>query len=205
MGVNNPAVKASVEDGMEIHPEKPIDQHEIVAQMNSLDPPVTPEEERRVRRKIDMRLPPFLLILYVFTWLDRSALGNAALMNIKEDLGFSSSQFSLAVSMFFIGTCIADPFTNIGMRYIRPSYYLAGAMVCEYLQNFYYVEGAKANQYSDHLGYICHTASGCGQPSGHVCNPLLSGNIRGSFHFGCAIPDHCSLSTGRKSGTSPVL
>lgn len=59
-----------------------------------------------------------------------AASGNAALMNIKEDLGFSGAQFSLAVSMFFVGTCVADLFTNIGMRYIRPSLYLSGAMVC---------------------------------------------------------------------------
>lgn len=104
-------------------------QHEIVNRMNNLEPPVTAEEEKAVRRKIDMRLPPFLLVLYMFTWLDRGALGNAALMGIREDLGFSSSQFSLAVSMFFVGTAIADLFTNVGMRYIRPSYYLAGAMV----------------------------------------------------------------------------
>lgn len=110
------------------HPEKQ-SQNEIVNRINNLDPPVTAEEERAVRRKIDMRLPPFLLVLYMFTWLDRGALGNAALMGIREDLGFSSSQFSLAVSMFFVGTAIADLFTNIGMRYVRPSYYLAGAMV----------------------------------------------------------------------------
>ncbi|KAK2025192.1 major facilitator superfamily transporter [Colletotrichum zoysiae] len=105
------------------------DVHDIVARMNNLDPPVTPEEARRVRRKIDLRLPPFLLVLYMFTWLDRGALGNAALMGIREDLGMSSRQFSLAVSMFFVGTCIADLFTNICMRYIRPSLYLATAMV----------------------------------------------------------------------------
>ncbi|KAK1992751.1 major facilitator superfamily transporter [Colletotrichum falcatum] len=105
------------------------DDDDIVARMNNLDPPVTPEEARRVRRKIDLRLPPFLLVLYMFTWLDRGALGNAALMGIREDLGFSSRQFSLAVSMFFVGTCIADLFVNIGMRYVRPSLYLATAMI----------------------------------------------------------------------------
>ncbi|KAK1471685.1 major facilitator superfamily transporter [Colletotrichum abscissum] len=114
------------------HSEAPLEVHadeDIVARMNNLDPPVTPEEERRVRRKIDMRLPPFLLILYMFTWLDRGALGNAALMGMKEDLGFTSRDFSLAVSMFFVGTAISDLFTNIGMRYIRPSVYLATAMI----------------------------------------------------------------------------
>lgn len=47
----------------------------MVARLNTLDPPVTPEEEKRVKRKIDLRLPPFLLVLYIFTWLDRGALG----------------------------------------------------------------------------------------------------------------------------------
>ena len=118
-------------DAEGIHVEKPRGaQHELVERMNNLDPPVTLDEEKKVRRKIDLRLPPFLLVLYMFTWLDRGALGNAALMNIREDLAFSSAQFSLAVSMFFVGTCVADLFTNIGMRYIRPSLYLAGAMVC---------------------------------------------------------------------------
>ncbi|PSN60608.1 major facilitator superfamily transporter [Corynespora cassiicola Philippines] len=97
--------------------------------MNNLSPPVTPEEAAKVRRKIDLRLPPFLLVLYMFTWLDRGALGNAALMGIREEMPLTGPQFSLAVSMFFVGTCIADLFTNIGMKYIRPSWYLAGAMI----------------------------------------------------------------------------
>ncbi|KAK4938531.1 hypothetical protein LTR10_021063 [Elasticomyces elasticus] len=112
-----------------LHVEKVPDHEDLVARLNTLDPPVTPEEEKRVLRKIDLRLPPFLLILYMFTWLDRGALGNAALMGIKTDLKLSGPQYSLAVSMFFVGTCIADLFTNIGMRYIRPSLYLAGAMI----------------------------------------------------------------------------
>lgn len=57
------------------HVEKVPEHEQLVARMNTLDPPVTPDEERRVKRKIDLRLPPFLLVLYMFTWLDRGALG----------------------------------------------------------------------------------------------------------------------------------
>lgn len=49
--------------------------NELVNRMNNLDPPVTPEEEKKLLRKIDLRLPPFLFVLYMFTWLDRGALG----------------------------------------------------------------------------------------------------------------------------------
>jgi hypothetical protein len=60
-----------------VHAEKAPVIDELVEYMNNLDPPPTPEEVNKVARKIDMRLPPFLFILYVFTWLDRGALGTA--------------------------------------------------------------------------------------------------------------------------------
>lgn len=62
-------------DAHTVHVEKVPEHEDLVSRMNTLDPPVTPEEEKRVKRKIDLRLPPFLLILYMFTWLDRGALG----------------------------------------------------------------------------------------------------------------------------------
>ncbi|ODV92480.1 hypothetical protein CANCADRAFT_22840 [Tortispora caseinolytica NRRL Y-17796] len=77
---------------------------------------------------MDLRLPPFVMLLYIVTWLDRSSLGNAALMNIQEDLNMSSSQFSFAVSIFYIGTLVADPFVNLGLHFFRPSLYIASAM-----------------------------------------------------------------------------
>ena len=55
--------------------EKVTEHEQLVDRLNNLNPPVTEEEMRRVRRKIDLRLPPFLLVLYIFTWLDRGALG----------------------------------------------------------------------------------------------------------------------------------
>lgn len=58
-----------------VHVEKAPETDELVDRMNNLDPPVSEEEIKKVARKIDMRLPPFLFILYVFTWLDRGALG----------------------------------------------------------------------------------------------------------------------------------
>lgn len=58
-----------------VHMEKAPVIDELVEYMNNLDPPPSEEEVRKVVRKIDMRLPPFLFILYVFTWLDRGALG----------------------------------------------------------------------------------------------------------------------------------
>ena len=65
-----------------VHLEKVPDEEDIVARMNNLDPPVTREEEKKLVRKIDLRLPPFLFVLYMFTWLDRGALGKVEVLSL---------------------------------------------------------------------------------------------------------------------------
>lgn len=94
-----------------------------------LDPPVSPDEERRVRRKIDFRLPPLLCLVYFCTWLDRGNIGNAALMGLETDIGLTGARYSLAVAVFFIGTCVGDLGTNLGMRFVRPSVWVSCAMI----------------------------------------------------------------------------
>ncbi len=46
-------------------------------------------------RQIDKRLIPPLAILYLFSYLDRSALANASIFGFREDLGLSSVQYNL--------------------------------------------------------------------------------------------------------------
>jgi hypothetical protein len=74
-----------------VHVEKVAEHEQLVDRLNNLDPPVTPEEVRRVRRKIDLRLPPFLLVLYIFTWLDRGALGEFAQLRLQDRNAKSSN------------------------------------------------------------------------------------------------------------------
>lgn len=67
--------KTMTADSEGVYVEKAQGQSELVHRMNNLDPPVSPEEEKKLLRKIDLRLPPFLFVFYMFTWLDRGALG----------------------------------------------------------------------------------------------------------------------------------
>ncbi|KAJ5825864.1 hypothetical protein N7474_003002 [Penicillium riverlandense] len=63
-----------------------------------------PEEEKKLRRKIDRRLLPILCITYAFLYADKVLLGQAALFGMKEDLGLNiGNRFSLASSLFYIG------------------------------------------------------------------------------------------------------
>jgi MFS transporter, ACS family, tartrate transporter len=61
-----------------------------------------PEVGHAARAKIVWRLLPFLFLLYVANYLDRTNLANAVL-GMKGDLGLSDSVFGTASGIFFIG------------------------------------------------------------------------------------------------------
>src|SRR5512135_1627250 len=53
------------------------------------------------RRIVGLRLLPFLFILYIVNYVDRTNLAYAA-MGMSRDLGFSDRVFGLGVGIFFI-------------------------------------------------------------------------------------------------------
>ena len=57
---------------------------------------------RRARRRISMRLLPFVFLMYVICYVDRA---NVSFANLKmsADLGFSDRVYGLGVGMFFVG------------------------------------------------------------------------------------------------------
>src|SRR5215470_5724062 len=61
--------------------------------------------ETHTRRRIGLRLLPFLFLLYIINFLDRSSVAYAAL-GMKHDLGFDDSVFGLGFGIFFAGYLI---------------------------------------------------------------------------------------------------
>lgn len=47
---------------------------------------VDPKDEKRLLKKIDRTLIPFLSIIYLLSFLDRSNVGNAKLAGLEKDL-----------------------------------------------------------------------------------------------------------------------
>ncbi|KAK3072727.1 hypothetical protein LTR53_006309 [Teratosphaeriaceae sp. CCFEE 6253] len=63
---------------------------------------VSPEEERRILKKIDYRLVPVLSLLYLVAFIDRSNIGNAKIAGLSTDLGLTGLQYNTAVTLFFV-------------------------------------------------------------------------------------------------------
>jgi len=70
------------------------------------------------------------MLLYLFSFLDRVNIGNARLYGFEEDLGITSTQYSTAVSLLFVTYVLCETPSNLIIRRLRPSRYIAFITTC---------------------------------------------------------------------------
>lgn len=80
----------------------------------------TPEEEYKVKRKIDNRILPLVIASYLFNQFDRTNIGNAHVIEaFNDNYGISTNaKWTLALSIFYVGYCLLEIPANILQRYI---------------------------------------------------------------------------------------
>ncbi|KAG1734933.1 MFS general substrate transporter [Suillus paluster] len=71
-------------------------------------PTLTPEQERRLWRKVDLRLGPILSLMFLMSFLDRGNIGNAKLDGLVTQLDLTGNKFNIALTMFFIPYCLCE-------------------------------------------------------------------------------------------------
>lgn len=72
-----------------------------------------PERERKLWRKIDLRLVPIISSMYLFSFMDRGNIGNAKLEGLMTQLHLTGSQFNVALSVFFISYSLFEFPANV--------------------------------------------------------------------------------------------
>lgn len=78
-------------------------------------------DEKKLMRKVDFRLIPWLCVLYLLSFLDRSAIGNARLYGLEKELNLSSQEYNLALTVFFFPYALFEVPSNILLKRLRPS------------------------------------------------------------------------------------
>jgi sugar phosphate permease len=76
---------------------------------------VTAEIEKRTVRRVVLRLVPFLMVCYIFCWLNRINLSFAALQ-MNRQLGLSPADYGLAAGLFFITYAFLEVPSNLLMN-----------------------------------------------------------------------------------------
>ncbi|KAI0191642.1 major facilitator superfamily transporter [Astrocystis sublimbata] len=83
------------------------------------------EKQKKAISKVDWRLIPMLLILYLITYLDKTNIGNAQIEGLLDSLHINGTQYNIAVSLFFVPFILAEVPSNMVLnKFSRPSTYM---------------------------------------------------------------------------------
>ncbi|KAI0365421.1 MFS general substrate transporter [Pilatotrama ljubarskyi] len=92
-------------------------------------PPLTPQEEKRLWRKIDLRTLPILTALYLMASIVRGGIGNAKLQGLTTQLGLTGEKYNVALAMYFVSYTVFTIPSNLVIKKLRPSKWLPGIML----------------------------------------------------------------------------
>ncbi|CDO77724.1 hypothetical protein BN946_scf184969.g75 [Trametes cinnabarina] len=82
------------------------------------------DEDRRLWRRIDMRLIPLVTVMYLVAFIDKTNIGNAKIQGLTAQLMLTGNQFNIVLTLNFVANCaFALP------AKLRPSVWLPGITI----------------------------------------------------------------------------
>ncbi|PBK95370.1 MFS general substrate transporter [Armillaria gallica] len=99
------------------------------------DAPLSDEELRKVQRRIDIRIIPWLCMTYLVMRIDINNISNAAIINIeqghgiKKQLHLSTQDWNWVVSCFFYPYAAFEPVSTLLMKRTTPSFWIGRIMI----------------------------------------------------------------------------
>ncbi|OLN93049.1 putative transporter C1002.16c-like protein 13 [Colletotrichum chlorophyti] len=124
--------------------------------------------EKRLRRRIDLRLLPMIVIMYILNYIDRNNIAAARLAGLERDLKLdpNSNQFQTAVSILFVGYLLMQVPSNLFLNKVgKPALYLPTCMVV--------------------WGVISAATAACHNYAGLLAIRFLLGFVEAAYFPGC--------------------
>ncbi|KAM0512947.1 hypothetical protein ACHAPE_008306 [Trichoderma viride] len=82
--------------------------------------------ESKLMAKVDMRVVPFLCIMYLLAFLDRVNIANAKLFGLAKDLDLGTGdKYNTALVIFFVPYCLFEVPSNILLKRFKPHVWLS--------------------------------------------------------------------------------
>ncbi|KAJ5150332.1 uncharacterized protein N7482_010790 [Penicillium canariense] len=95
----------------------------------SLDVVLDPKMEQKLLMKLDMAFVPIIMLTYLSCFLDRANIGNVKVANMPEDIHASDSQYSTAVSIFYVTYVLFESPWAVLMKKLTPRNILTGLCI----------------------------------------------------------------------------
>lgn len=125
---------------------------------------IDPQEMRRLERKIDFMILPYLAVCYAFFYIDKTTLSYAAIFGIEDDLHLHGTEYNWLSSIFYFGFLIWAFPTNFLMQKLPIGKYLGTNI---FLWGFFLMLQATARNFSTLavLRALGGAAESCSDPS----------------------------------------
>ena len=131
---------------------------------DELHEPVDAMEEKKLVRKIDFMILPYLAVCYAFFYIDKTTLSYAAIFGIRDDLHLVGTQYSWLSSIFYFGFLAWALPTNLLIQRLPVGRYL-GFNIC--LWGVFLMLQAAATNFASlaALRALAGAAEACSDPS----------------------------------------
>lgn len=84
-------------------------------------------DEKALRRKIDLRIFPITILLFILNFIDRNNFANARLKGLEQDLKLTDVEYQTCISILLVGyVSMQIPSNMVLNKLSRPSWYLCG-------------------------------------------------------------------------------
>jgi hypothetical protein len=113
MGTTSVVDSASLEKGAAVSVHSP-------TSSTHLSPPFDKAAERRLIRKLDLRILPVLWVLYLVNFIDRANIGNAKIQGMEKELQLTGQRFNISVWVFNLGYLVAGIPLTVAFRKYGP-------------------------------------------------------------------------------------
>lgn len=84
---------------------------------------------KKLVRKLDFRLVPFLCITYALQSIDRTTLSYAAVFGVREDLQLTGTEFSWAGALLYLGYLVWEFPTNVLLQKLPINHFMSATVV----------------------------------------------------------------------------
>lgn len=90
------------EGGVVANSNKPNPKKEAPLYVAGLSPEERERAEKKLVRKIDFRLLPIVIVMYILNYLDRNNIAAARLAGLEDDLGLTSVQYQVCSFLVYL-------------------------------------------------------------------------------------------------------
>ncbi|RJE18534.1 Major Facilitator Superfamily [Aspergillus sclerotialis] len=110
---------------MGIDDEKQVESDVEVIRRQQGHTPLDPHLDKRLDRKFDLHIIPWIFGIWLLAFIDRSNIGNAKIDGLTEDLDMETgTKFNVALLVFFIPYIVVDVPCNWIVKHVKAGIFL---------------------------------------------------------------------------------